>query len=132
MNNKKWFMALAQAWKEDKYLLDAIATYYELERDPVTKRYGFPENYYDELGLRPHTKLAQPVRGYIARRYVMTSNAMWDGKFVTAWKWFKSDKDHGRHEFATTEAKREFRKDAGYKVIRARAMDKRHDWKTVK
>lgn len=84
----------------------------------------------------PPTYAKANVSTYLANFYPKTSAALFDGKSKDeAFKIImgeKANKKPGSKRGSIKEAREEYRKAEGYKMIDMRSLSKKHDWNTVK
>jgi hypothetical protein len=120
---------LAECWKHDlliyQFIIHVVGT------GDVLAKTDWPKAL-EHCGLNPETHVKQPVRSWVASHFVNASNEFWLNHPNKAMQWIISGDDYGASTRPMKRARGAFREEAGYKVIRARALDKRHDWNTCK
>lgn len=123
--------AIVLFWQQDRKLFDVLVHIAGLSPDvPVAD--------WDELRLMSGIPMdithyvKMPIRAWVSNYFVNASNELWSNHPNRALRWLLSGKDTSAHSRPMQQAAGEFKKAAGYKVIRAREQDKRHDWNTCK
>lgn len=123
--------ALIQGWKDDRLMWHMMLVVSglncgepDIDWDAIMAKTGLP--------LEKVRYVKMPIRAWVSNNLVNASTELWSNHPNKALRWMISGKDWGTNTRPTRLAVKEFKDAAGYKVIRARAQDKRHDWNTCK
>ena len=119
--------AVVWAWGK-RFKLGAALTHWK--QIPIDRNISSEEwrCMWAESGADGTTNAGWETTAWVAKHFENANDALWSGKTDLAWKWMASGKD-----VPSVAPKREAHKRPKVPIfIRARELDKAHDWKTVK
>ena len=137
LTQREWSAILVAGWHKDASIAWALHRVIGLFPGDRISDEEMISGQRETHGLWPrvrHNSWARPLRDFLAANCRFASEALWDGDEKKALTLIDKPGFRARRSFAPTEQeKRKDRRDARCtKFVKAREIDKRRDWHTVK